>query len=94
MIRHIVAWNLGKGQEEEALKIKEGLEGLKDQLDYVRDIHVYLDVLSSSDRQVILSCLFDNEEDLKKYQVSPEHIKVSSFVKTVTQDRTCIDYKE
>ena len=38
MIRHIVAWNLI--DKDAGLKIKKDLEGLKDKIDYLKEITV------------------------------------------------------
>lgn len=99
MIRHIVAWNLKEGfSEEEKLKnaaeIKASLEGLAEKVEELVSIQVVTNPLSTSSRNVILTSLFRSEKDLKAYQVHPEHVKVSSFVGSVTQDRICLDFPE
>ena len=95
MIKHIVAWNLKDGvNESEKENIKSKLEGLKDKIDYLVDIDVNIESLESSDRKIVLTCLFEKEADLKAYQVNEEHVKVSGYVKSVTDNRVCIDYIE
>jgi hypothetical protein len=36
----------------------------------------------------------ENVEALAAYQVHPDHVRVASFVTSVMQNRTCIDYHE
>lgn len=92
MIRHIVAWNLI--DKDAGLKIKKDLEGLKDKIDYLKEIMVYLNSCYTSDRDVVLSTLFDDEEDLKRYASVPYHLEAVSYIKTVTKDRLALDYQE
>ena len=99
MLRHIVAWNYKDGfteteNKENAMKIKTELEALTKCIDEIIELKVYINTLPSGNRDIILSSLFENEEKLAAYQVHPEHKRVSSFVRTVTQNRACIDYYE
>lgn len=99
MIRHIVAWNFKEGFSEEenhknAVKIKASLEGLAGKVKELVSIQVVINPLTTCSRKAILTCLFRSEEDLKAYQVHPEHVKVSGFVGSVTQDRVCLDFPE
>jgi hypothetical protein len=99
MVRHIVTWNYKDGlsdaeNKENALKIKAGLESLPEYIDGIAEIKVYINTLSSSNRDVILNSLFESGEALAAYQVHPEHKKISGFVGTVMQNRVCVDYEE
>jgi len=98
MLRHIVTWNYKDGfsedeNKENALKIKQGLEALED-IDGVVEIKVYINALSSSNKDIVLNSLFESEEALAEYQVHPEHKKMGAFIGSVTQNRACIDYYE
>lgn len=99
MIRHIVTWNFKEGlsaseQQETALKIKAILEALKGRIEGLSELKVYIDLLPSSDRAIIISSLLVSEAALAAYQNHPEHQQASAFIKTVTQDRVCVDYVE
>ena len=99
MIRHIVAWNFKEGlteaqNSENAAKIKSELEGLKAIITQVQQIEVKTDLTAGSNRNLMLNTLFATEEDLAAYQVHPAHKKVSEFVRSVTQDRVCLDFYE
>lgn len=99
MIKHIIIWDFKEGFSADenrgnAEKIKEGLEGLKGRIDGLTDIRVIIDTLPSSTGSLMLDSTFVNEDALKGYQVHPEHLKVANFVRTVTQNRKCIDFEE
>ena len=99
MIRHIVSWNYkdeftDEQNRENARKMKDGLERLKDIIDGVIEIAVRIDLLDTSNRVVVMNSLFESEKHLADYQVHPEHVIVSNFIGTVMKDRTCVDYYE
>jgi len=99
MVRHIVTWSFGdnfsaEGSAASAKKIKTELEALKECIDGIVELNVYINVLCSCDRDLVLNSLFVSEEALQAYQIHPEHKRVSAFVRSVTQNRVCIDYVE
>ena len=99
MLRHIVAWNYKDGLTDEekqayAAQIKAELEALPRCIDGILALTVYVDPLSSSDRDIVLDSLFESEEALAAYQVHPEHQRIAGLVKVVTQNRVCLDYIE
>lgn len=101
MVRHLVLWKYGDGfsdaeNKDNALKIKEILERLKDIIPGIVSIKVITEplLIESGDADIILDSLFENEEALSNYQVHPEHVKAGSFIRTVVKDRKCVDYNE
>lgn len=99
MVRHIVTWNYKDGFSEEenkknATKVKSELEALVKKIDEIIELNVYINTLSSSNRDIVLNSLFETEEALAAYQIHPEHKRVSCFVGSVMKNRTCIDYIE
>jgi hypothetical protein len=98
MVRHIVAWNYADGLTSEenkknAADIKRELENLKNLIEGVVSIQVLTAPLVSSESDIMLDCVFEDEEALKKYQVHPEHVRVGiNFVKPFTKNRKCIDF--
>lgn len=99
MVNHIVLWNLKDElseteKKEAALRIKKELEAVKDQVDGVVSLKVVIDGLSSGNRDIALISVFETEEALKTYQVSPAHVKAGGYVGTVTANRTCFDYED
>jgi hypothetical protein len=99
MVKHIILWQLKdelQGTERDAVKagIKEGLEGLAGQIPGLIDIKVQTRGLASSNADVMLDSLFENEEALKGYAIHPEHVKVAdNNVRPYTKTRVCMDYE-
>ena len=97
MVRHVIVWKLKDeyaGSEMEAVMrgIKEGLEGLKGQIPGLVDIRVLTDGLPSSNCDLMLDSLFEDEAALKGYSVHPAHVAVAnSRVRPYTQTRSCFD---
>ncbi|MBP1756563.1 MAG: Stress responsive alpha-beta barrel protein [Firmicutes bacterium] len=97
MVRHIVAWNYAENftmeeNRRNALKMKEELENLVHLIPGVVSIHLYIEPLTSSDSDLLLDSVFDDEEALKAYIIHPEHVRVgTNYVKPITANRKCID---
>ncbi len=97
MIKHYVFWNLDKELSVEeranaAMKIKSGLESLKDKIDGIIEIVVVINNQDSSTRDIALLSEFSSKEALDAYQIHPEHNKVAGFIKSVTCERVCFDF--
>ncbi len=98
MVKHIVAWDYAEGFSEEenksnALKMKEELENLINLIPGIVSINLYIEPLSSSEADLVLDSVFENEEALAAYIVHPEHVRVgSNYVKPVTRNRRCVDF--
>lgn len=99
MVHHIVMWNFLEtmSQEEKkaaGAKMKELLEPIGKLVDGARSIQVVVNELDSSNRDVSLISIFDTVEALQNYQVHPAHVEAGKFVKSVTCNRSCMDYEE
>ncbi len=98
MVRHIVGWNFAPGMSEEEKKvntslIKTELEKLKTIIPGIISIQVLTCPLDTSESDLMLDSVFENEEALKSYTVHPEHVKVATtYVRPVTMDRKCLDF--
>jgi vacuolar-type H+-ATPase subunit C/Vma6 len=98
MVRHIVAWNYADGYTEEENKananiIKFELENLKNLIEGILSIQVYAKPVDTSEADLVLDSVFENEEALKAYTIHPEHVRVAtSFVRPATKNRKCIDF--
>ena len=99
MVKHIIVWTL-KDEYSEADKaeikmgIKEGLEGLKGQIPGLIDIKVITEGLESSNADLMLDSVFENEEALKGYSGNPAHVAVATGkVRPFVQVRSCFDYE-
>ena len=95
MVKHVILWTLKDefSEDEKAnikAGIKEGLESLKGKIPGLVEING----LSSSNADLMLDSLFENEEALKGYAVHPEHVKVADGkVRPYTKLRSCLDYE-
>lgn len=98
MVKHIILWTLKDSlseTEKETVKqeIKEGLEGLKEKIPGLLDIHVQTECLASSNADLMLDSSFESEETLKGYAVHPEHVAVADGkVRPFTAVRSCLDF--
>ena len=92
-MKHIVMWKL-KNKEEDAVKIKERLEGLKEKIDVIESIEVGINVeKSGSSYDVVLVSEFKSQKELDEYQNNPLHIDVAKFIKGAALDRIVVDYE-
>lgn len=98
MIRHIVLWSFLPSMSE--TEKKEAAEKMKDLLEHVASLvegtvslEVITEGLASSNRDVGLISLFKTEENLKTYQNHPAHLEAGKYIRTVTCDRACLDFK-
>ena len=97
MVNHIVMWNFNPELTEEermeaGRKIRRMLLRVAEEAKGVFSLQVYTNELASSNRDIALISRFETLDDLAAYQVHPEHVKVASYIRTVTCDRTCFDY--
>ena len=99
MVRHVIVWKLKEeytAEEKETIKqgIREGLESLKGQIPGLREIRVLTAGLPSSNGDLMLDSLFEDEQALKGYSVHPAHVAVANGkVRPYTQTRSCFDYE-
>ena len=99
MVKHVIIWTLKdeySDSEKAAIKaeIKEGLEGLKGKIDGLVEIKVITEGLSSSNTDLMLDSLFENEEALKGYAVHPDHVAVATGkVRPHAKIRSCFDFE-
>lgn len=99
MVKHIVLWNfnpeLSKDEKKAAgQKMKELLEPIKDLVDGALEIRVVVNDMESSNRDVALIGTYETKEALMAYQVHPAHVEAGKFVRSVTCNRSCLDYEE
>ena len=81
-------------EKEAALQIKNKLEDVAKQVEGVASLEVVINDMESSNKDIALISKFETEEALKAYQVSPAHVEAGSYIRTVTNGRSCFDYKD
>ena len=99
MVKHIVMWNFNpemSAEEKKAAgeKMKALLEPIKELVDGAMDIRVVINDMESSNRDIALIGTYVSEEALKAYQVHPAHVEAGKYVRSVTCNRSCLDYEE
>lgn len=96
MVKHIILWKLKEEHNNLSVKegIKAGLEGLLGKIDGLLEIKVETNGLASSNADVMLYSVFENEEALKGYAVHPDHVYVAdTYVRPFTETRMCLDFE-
>ena len=96
MVKHIILWKLKDEFNTEEVKqgIKVGLENLAGKIPGLVEISVQTECLESSNVDVMLYSVFEDEEALKSYAVHPAHVEVADTkVRPYTQIRSCIDFE-
>lgn len=96
MVKHIILWKLKQEHNTADVKadIKRELEALSGRIPGLIEIKVETVGLASSNADVMLYSVFENEAALKGYAVHPEHVKVAdTFVRPFTETRLCLDFE-
>lgn len=95
MVKHIILWKLKEEYNNAEIKqgIKNGLEGLNGKIPGLLEIKVETDNLESSNADVMLYSVFEDEDALKGYSSNPIHVEVAdSKVRPFTKTRLCMDF--
>lgn len=98
MINHVVLFKLKDfpaGEKEKVLtELKLLLEGLKDKISEVKYLEVGLNYeVDSKSHDIALISHFESIEDLDKYRIHPEHLKVVARFGETTVTRAAVDYE-
>lgn len=100
MVKHIILWKLRDGiSETEKAEIKANakaaLENLNGKIEGLKEINVQINSLESSNADMMLYSVFENEEFLKSYQINPLHkAAADTFVRPFINTRLCLDFEE
>ena len=101
MIHHLVLWKFDDMySSEEKIEIKKQLkERLLNLTKYIKELK-FIAVSFNSGKasaenfDIVLNTRFENFEDLHKYQINPEHLKVAEYLKTLKLKRASVDYED
>ena len=99
MVKHMIIWRLkdeysDMEKAEHAARIKSELEALDGVIDGLVSIAVYNAPLSSSSGDIMLDSTFESVDALAGYQVHPAHVKAATFVRSVVEQRLCMDFEQ
>ena len=99
MVRHIVMWRFkdeaeGLTKAENIAKVKKMLEELPEKIDFIRKSEVKVNINENGKNfDAVLISEFDSLQDVKRYRVHPDHVKISEYVSLIRLDRACVDYE-
>ncbi len=103
MIRHVVMWKLkdeaeGATKQKNAEKMKLILEGLKINIDEIKNVEVGINITEEDDEpgsafDVVLISDFETELDYTMYTRNAHHKKAIDFINSVIEERYFVDYK-
>ena len=99
MIKHVIIWKLREELSiEEKNKAKKeaktALEALAGNIDGLLDITLNIDMLPTSNCDMMLDSSFESVEALAGYQKHPLHVAAAdTFVRPVAKERLCADYE-
>ena len=78
MVKHVILWKLKEELGDKSRQ--EVLSGIKDNLEALAG--------------KVPDSELENEDELKAYQVHPEHVKAAdTYVRPYTETRMCMDYE-
>ena len=94
MVTHMVFWKLKEDyKEENAQRIKEGLEALVGVVPGLLEMRVGLN-FNGGEYDLALCSRFAGMPALHGYETHPEHLRVRAFVKRVVVARAAVDFEE
>jgi hypothetical protein len=103
MIRHVVMWKLkdeaeGASKEKNAEKMKFILEGLKVNIEEIKNVEVGINITDDDDEagspfDVVLISDFETEVDYTMYTRNTHHKKAVKFINSVIEERHFVDYE-
>lgn len=95
MVKHIILWTLKPEHNTPEIKqgMKQGLEALVGVVPGLLEMRVEISPLASSNADVMLYSVLENEDALKGYAVHPAHVEVAdTLVRPYTATRACMDF--
>ncbi len=103
MIRHVVMWKLkdeaeGASKEKNAEKMKLILEGLKVNIEEIKNVEVGINISDDDEEvgspyDVVLISDFATDLDYTMYTRNTHHKKAVKFIDSVVEERHFVDYK-
>lgn len=97
MVKHVILWKLKDEHNTPEVKqgIKENLEALLGVVPGLLEIRVHTDPLATSNADVMLWSILQDEAALAGYAVHPAHVAAAdNFVRPFTETRLCMDFED
>ena len=98
MVKHIVMFKLKDSlSQKEKLEImntfKSAIESLPEKINFIKEIHVGLNINPSEKWDICLNSTFDSLDDVKAYSIHPKHVAAAGIIKEAKEDRACVDFE-
>ncbi len=97
MVKHIILWKLKEEFNTTEVKeqMKKELEALVGVVPGLLEMKIQITALGSSNADVMLYSVLENEAALKGYAIHPAHVAVAdTYVRPFTETRLCLDFAE
>ena len=97
-LRHIVMWTLkdeaeGRSRHDNMLKARDILMQFANLVPGILVFEVGIKTeVQDCTSDLILNSVFKDEATLKAYQNHPDHLAIKPFMKSVVQQRSCMDF--
>ncbi len=97
MVKHIILWKLkselsAEQKAEAKAECKRRLESLNGRIEGMLSLSVIIDGCDSSNADMMLDSAFESEAALAGYQVNPLHQEAAGYVRSVVENRLCLDF--
>ena len=96
MVKHIEAFKLTGSDEERrevALKFKDALMALPEQIEVLRSMEVGINENPNETWDVVLTAIVDTMADVEVYAKHPAHVAAAGLLAGHKGDRACVDYE-
>ncbi len=96
MVKHIVTFKLTGSDEERrevALKFKDALMALPEQIEVLRSMEVGINENPNETWDVVLTAIVDTMADVEVYAKHPAHVAAAGLLAGHKGDRACVDYE-
>ncbi|MBQ5840539.1 MAG: Dabb family protein [Clostridia bacterium] len=96
MVKHVILWKLKEEHNTVSVKqaMKSELEGLVGKVPGLIEMDVQISGLASSNADVMLYSVLEDEKALKEYATHPAHVFVAdTYVRPFAQSRLCLDFE-
>lgn len=99
MIRHVILWKLKdeftpQRKYQISCDVKNALEALAGKIEGLEKLQVHIQLLESSNADMMLESVFSSKEALANYQKHPLHTAAAdTFVRPFVKERLCGDFE-
>ncbi len=95
MIRHIVLFKFREDTSDESReKLVSALRYLKNRISLIKELEVGVDLAGKPNSyHIVLNSVFETFDDIERYAVHPDHLKVVDMVGKLCESSVKVDFK-